>query len=1155
MSDILKRSDELGNILVQVQDDLRQLKNSVGRITIHNKGETVDIQALDTAIHRTENGIRRRAEEYLKIVNRHVLTLPSIEETEKKTPQISKWRPALETLPDQRPQRGPSIGASPGQNHKTALTMRLLYNPKHPQNRAVMNQTYGIKFPELQRRTGTTEVPQRVVKGLTVGSLAAGLSGARNTLHLPTPPPEKDTRADLPSLLENGVHTCTAERFSTAVQPKAAPLHRRDYCSSKITLGQTRDMDPNPSHTDPNPSHSQGRSPEDYMRSTLPTYTPPPSAASKRSDRRLVMRGAARLTPLNAQALPALIPVSISNLSFTILEGRSDPMDPEFCRFKQHCCLCWSLVLEELWALEMLLRQYAVPTARVNGARLLELAQGGGVDGGVAEAGGGSDLDGGVAGGGSDLDGGVAAGGGSDLDGGVAAAGGGSDLDGGVAEGGSDLDGGVAAAGGGSDLDGGVAAAGGSDLGGGSGSVARLLSVLENRQEVWELVSRPGQRYQGEGGMEAAATQIQSSWRCYLARAAYLLLLHRKWAAETIALFWLMHSRIKRSLQASRRTHLDNYRIRAQDLSVNWKHIQSSRRTIIHIPSLGYSRAQRLSLTGFDILQNLQMGRLCEVRDDNVDVIYVSPVRLGDDLSQYYTRLIGLHQRGLGGIQGATVGPEDGGGIDNRTEPWAPSSKRFTIITPDALDHFPTHNMCLSSVLKYSPQTLRRIRTLIQGRQAYMVGGVAHVDDLAVADELGVPLLGPEPAVARLYGTKSGGRRVFTSAEVTVPPGQWDIYSLQQLHEVLAQLMTKHMEVRRWLFKMDCEIGGQGTAYCDVSHLSCFTWAQQEYSNHGPKLWGNSWAQEAVLTRYLGEVPDWLSRHAQPVTRSCYPTWSCFRDSFLRQGGVVEAYPPSESVTCLTVDLLLRPDGEVTVLCCGDQLHGSSKLVMAGSTVPQISMCPETLHAVCVRVGKACLSRCITGHVSVDLATFLDPITLEQQLWAIDLDLSYSTQLALTQVMLLMTGGSLDCRTSRLEVPVTASETKPLLRSNGPKLPSVARRSAALGSRLLHSNLSMVHYSVFFQMCKAQGIGFDVKENQGTVFTLHDSCERYSLGMITIGENQQRALLAFARNLSVIHQEISSPNMQGETNFKGLIRNIDNVLGMIVQHKAPIAME
>ena len=43
-----------------------------------------------------------------------------------------------------------------------------------------------------------------------------------------------------------------------------------------------------------------------------------------------------------------------------------------------------------------------------------------------------------------------------------------------------------------------------------------------------------------------------------------------------------------------------------------------------------------------------------------------------------------------------------------------------------------------------------------------------------------------------------------------------------------------------------------------------------------------------------------------------------------------------------------------------------------------------------------------------------------------------------------------------------------------PKTP-VTSRYAVIGSRLLHTNLSMVHYSVFFQMCKAQGIGFDIK--------------------------------------------------------------------------------
>uniref|UniRef100_A0A8L0DTQ7 IQ motif containing H n=1 Tax=Oncorhynchus mykiss TaxID=8022 RepID=A0A8L0DTQ7_ONCMY len=976
MADILnKHSDELGNVLVQVQDDLRQLKRSLGRITFHEKGETVDLQALDAAIRRTESGIRRRAEQYQKTVNRQVLTLP-----------ILLFEPPLGSIPDMHHQRGQSVGASPGEKHKAALAMRLLYNPVHPKNRTLMHQNYGIQLPDLRKRSATTtELKENI---------------------FPLAPPEKTSQGQ-----------------------------------KELIWGK----DPGPSH-----GHVGGAR---ERPSTWTIHTPPASANSKSSEHRQMTQGAVRLAPLNPQCLPALASISISKLSFTILEGHINPMAPDFCRFKQHYCLCWGLLVELLSGLGSLLRRYAVPVARVDGERLVQL--------------------------------------------------------------GGDLDWAVG--------------------GGGSSSVERLLSVIENREEVWDLVHRPGQRYRGEGGTEAAAIRIQSCWRRHWARNAYLRHRQRKWAAGTIAISWLMHAqlgRVRKILQESKRTHLDNYRIRGQYLSANWKHIQASRRTIIHIPSLGYSQLQRFSLKGFDVLQNIQMGRLCDVRDDNVEVIYVSPVRLGDDLSQYYTRLLALQQRGQGGLQEATVDPGDGWGGGARTTQ-ASCTKRFTILTPDALEDFPTHNMCLSTLLKYSPRTLRRIRNLIQGQQAYMVGGVAHVDDLAVADELGVPLLGPEPAVARLYSTKSGGRRIFTGAGVNVPPGQWDIYSLQQLHETLAKLMTNHMEVRRWLFKMDSEMGGRGTAYCDVSHLNCSTWAQQEYSHHSPERWRKAWAQEPVLMKYLEEVPEWLSHYAQPVKTSCYPTWACFLDTFLRQGGVVEGYPPSDSVTCLTVDLLLQPDGEVTVLSCGDQLHGPSELETAGSSVPQTSVCPDALHTLCLRVGHACLQRHIIGHVSMDLATFLDPRTLEQQVWAVDLDLSYSNQLAMTQLMLMMTGGSLDCRTSRLEVPLTKVNIMP----HTPPQPigstlSVASRYAVLGSRLLHTNLSMVHYSVFFQMCKAQGIGFDIKEKQGTVFVLHDSCERNSLGMVTVGDDLQGALMTFARNLSVIHQEISAPNMQGETNFK-----------------------
>lgn len=46
--------------MLQVQDDLKQLRCNLEEIAISEKGKTLDVQALDTAIRKTESSIRVR---------------------------------------------------------------------------------------------------------------------------------------------------------------------------------------------------------------------------------------------------------------------------------------------------------------------------------------------------------------------------------------------------------------------------------------------------------------------------------------------------------------------------------------------------------------------------------------------------------------------------------------------------------------------------------------------------------------------------------------------------------------------------------------------------------------------------------------------------------------------------------------------------------------------------------------------------------------------------------------------------------------------------------------------------------------------------------------------------------------------------------------
>uniref|UniRef100_A0A8C3KSE6 IQ motif containing H n=1 Tax=Calidris pygmaea TaxID=425635 RepID=A0A8C3KSE6_9CHAR len=630
-----------------------------------------------------------------------------------------------------------------------------------------------------------------------------------------------------------------------------------------------------------------------------------------------------------------------------------------------------------------------------------------------------------------------------------------------------------------------------------------ILSVIKNQSTVEKILNRPGQRYKGQGGMEMAAAKIQATWRCYQARKASVRSRQQRWASGVIAISWLARkhmARVKNALKESRQRHLENFYIRAKHLAANWNRIRTSRRTIIHIPSLGFSQCIREHIPDLALQQNTQMGRLCDTLDANVDVIYICPLHLSEELLQYYNKLLGLQAAVRSG------NPEDMGDLQDR----------FKILTPEAINSFPKHHMCLATQLKCSPKTIKRIKSLIQNRDAYIIGGVPHKDDLAVADMLNVPILGSVPEVAQLYSNKSGSKRIFASACVPTPPGAWDISSDDQMIRVLSQLIADNMDVRRWLFKVNDGCGGNGTAYCDIiSHLRCYPWVQKERQRYSPEIWSQKWAREPALVKISQELPGLLAQHVQPVNEKRFPTWEKFLQTFLSQGGVIEAFPLSENVTNLTVDMLIEPTGEVKIVSSGDQLHAEGPLRSSGTTIPQCSVDPAVLNPLCLKIGETCKSKGVLGYFSVDFVTFIHPQTMEQKVWATDLDLCYSDQLALTQLMLYVTDGNVDCRSGRFEV----------------SLPSKKMKS----HRNQHKETKPV--SSYFFTKKIIYVNYRKVKN------------------LTIGEDLQGVLMTFARNLFIIHQEISAPNMQGETNFKMAIRDIEAILGITAENKLKLEEE
>ena len=87
----------------------------------------------------------------------------------------------------------------------------------------------------------------------------------------------------------------------------------------------------------------------------------------------------------------------------------------------------------------------------------------------------------------------------------------------------------------------------------------------------------------------------------------------------------------------------------------------------------------------------------------------------------------------------------------------------------------------------------------------------------------------------------------------------------------------------------------------------------------------------------------------------------------------MEACPPSDSVTALTVNMLIEPDGLIKMVCMGDQIHAETPFTCWGLSVPQSSVEPEHLNDAATKVAEACKARGIIGYFTVDFVTFIHP--------------------------------------------------------------------------------------------------------------------------------------------------------------------------------------
>jgi len=422
----------------------------------------------------------------------------------------------------------------------------------------------------------------------------------------------------------------------------------------------------------------------------------------------------------------------------------------------------------------------------------------------------------------------------------------------------------------------------------------QLLECIANVDQVGSLIRIPGRRFTNdEGGRNRASLVIQTSWRRFLCRREYVAYQSANEAASKIQLGWRQaqqYQEARQKIRDQRGRDEDVWNSLCASLKTKWKDLKRKRHVVIHLPSMSREEHQRASIPHLQSRMNLQMVRLCNTADPLVDVVYVAPMEIPDDVKRYYSRLLEV-----GGVKDPNL--------------------RYKIVVPENAERFPPH-IALTSLLLYSPRCLRRIKRFIKGRDAYIVPDSVGPEERRLAVLLGVPILAPEPSVAAQYSLKSGAKRLFASADVSTAPGAHDIYEEPELIGALSKLIAAYIDVPRWVIKLDDEFAGRGHAFFNTDNLVIVRSLREAHRKHSvrePNYWGRADVQEGAREQLTRELEVRLKSLLQLNREECYSNGlSDFMVAMGRCGAVVEAVA-GDVRGSPSVNLFISPDGNVQV--------------------------------------------------------------------------------------------------------------------------------------------------------------------------------------------------------------------------------------------------
>ena len=253
----------------------------------------------------------------------------------------------------------------------------------------------------------------------------------------------------------------------------------------------------------------------------------------------------------------------------------------------------------------------------------------------------------------------------------------------------------------------------------------------------------------------------------------------------------------------------------------------------------------------------------------------------------------------------------------------------------------------LTSKLLERPRLIEQIKQLVGDPTiAHLVPFNTTDAERELAIRLGIPMYGADPRFA-VFGTKSGGRRLFAEEGVSHPLGIEGLRTMPEIVAAVAKLRKDRPGIRHVLTKLNEGVSGMGNATVDLSGLPA--------------------AGDA------GE-PGAIESRLRSLKLEAGGTVDHYFDGFAKNGGVVEERISGKEFRSPSVQLRVTPLGEVELLSTHDQmLGGPTGQSYLGCDFPADEGYAVEISREARKIGKRLAKEGVLGRFALDFVVAREP--------------------------------------------------------------------------------------------------------------------------------------------------------------------------------------